>query len=82
MYESRRPNGKRRGGIAIYVRKNLSGSRVKGQDNEFAQQVTVQLPDGTKLVVTNVYLPPTKNLKKRGILEEEARAQVEDIMLH
>ena len=48
--------------------------------NEYAQRVHVSLPDGTKAVINNVYLPPVQSLLKRGVKEEEARAAVHSIV--
>lgn len=38
------------------------------------------MPDGNKLSICNVYLPPMNSLSRRGIAEEEARTQVTDIL--
>lgn len=62
------------------MRKNLSVVRDRDKGNEYAQQLTIGLPDGTQLVITNVYMPPTDSLNRRGIDEEEGRAEVEAIV--
>ena len=48
--------------------------------NEYAQRVHVSLPDGSKAVINNVYLPPAQSLTHRGIKEEDARAAVHSIV--
>lgn len=66
------------GGLAVLVRTSLKVLETTG--NEYAQQVQLGLPDGTKLVVNNVYLPPQQSLSRRDIDEHDARAAVEAIV--
>lgn len=52
----------------------------KENSNEYAQTVSLQLPDSTRVHVTNVYLPPASSLQKRNIDEDVARAHVHAIL--
>ena len=49
--------------------------------NEYAQAVRLQLPTGAAQWICNVYLPPTQNLARRGVLEEVARDGLQDVMV-
>ena len=77
LLEQRRENGSY-GGIAILIRNSLKILDTFG--NEYAQRVHVSLPDGSKAVINNVYLPPAQSLTHRGIKEEDARAAVHSIV--
>jgi hypothetical protein len=48
--------------------------------NEYAQGIGIQGYGGEIIWVGNVYLPPATNLQTRGINEEVARNDVEDII--
>ena len=60
------------------VRNSLKILAEKG--NEYAQQVQLGLPDGTRATISNVYLPPRPSLDRRHISNAEARAAVADIL--
>jgi exonuclease III len=53
---------------------------VKTAGNQHAQTAQIQLPDSTKISITNVYMPPTRSLNKRNIPEASARQDIEDIL--
>ena len=48
--------------------------------NEYAQGIGIQGYGGEIIWVGNVYLPPATKLQTRGINEEVARNDVEDII--
>jgi len=53
---------------------------LKYVGNEYAQGVGIQGYGGELLWIGNVYLPPTTNLQTRGIYEEAARDDIEDVL--
>jgi hypothetical protein len=53
---------------------------LKYVGNEYAQGIGIQGYGGEIIWVGNVYLPPATNLQTRGINEEVARNDVEDII--
>jgi hypothetical protein len=75
--EERRDYGKR-GGIAILVKKGIK--IMKSMGNEYAQMICIQGQGSEKVWIGNIYLPPALSLDRRGIDEELARSQVEDIV--
>ena len=77
VWEQRRQTASK-GGIAILVRRGLVVERSEG--NEYAQVAQIKLPDSTRLYVVNVYLPPAYNLQQRGVVEQEARDSVGNIL--
>ena len=48
--------------------------------NEYAQIICIQGQGSEKVWIGNIYLPPALSLVRRGIDEELARSQVEDIV--
>ena len=42
--------------------------------------MVVRLPDGRKIVVNNVYLPPCSSLSQRGIREQDAYDAVLEVL--
>ena len=78
-FEHRRSTGKR-GGIAILVRKGISV--LAHHSNEFAQTITLLSPYGAKSALCNVYMPPTGNLSRRKLNEDNVRSQVESVLGH
>lgn len=62
----------------MLVRKGLKVEKVHG--NEYIQTVCIALPDGLKLHVSNVYLPPSNSLTRRGLKEIDAREQVQSVL--
>lgn len=48
--------------------------------NEYAQSVHVQLPDGQRAVINNVYLPPVDSLRRRNVLEATAREEISKVV--
>jgi hypothetical protein len=48
--------------------------------NEYAQGIGIQGYGGEHIWVGNVYLPPATNLTTRGIDEDSARSEIEDIV--
>lgn len=65
----RRQRGKR-GGFAILVRDGLHVLRTHA--NEFAQLVDLQLHDGSRLAIVNVYMPPVASLRRKHLTDEHA----------
>jgi hypothetical protein len=53
---------------------------LKYVGNEYAQGIGIQGYGGEIIWVGNVYLPPATNLHTRGINEEVARNDIEDII--
>ena len=53
---------------------------LKNFGNEYAQVVCLQGQGSEKVWVGNVYLPPALSLVRRGIEEEMARCQIEEVM--
>jgi hypothetical protein len=53
---------------------------LKSMGNEYAQMMCIQGQGSEKVWVGNIYLPPDLSLVRRGIDEELARSQVEDIV--
>ena len=53
---------------------------LKYEGNEYAQSVGIQGYGGEHIWVGNVCLPPATNIQKRGIEEDAARNEVEDIL--
>ncbi len=62
----------------ILVRNSIHVAAHTG--NEYAQQVQLRLPDGSRATVNNVYLPPYNSLRKRQLCQEVAKAAVHDIL--
>ena len=52
----------------------------RSEGNEYAQVIQIKLADSSRLYIFNVYLPPTQNLLQRGILEQDARDCVSDLL--
>ena len=53
---------------------------LKYVGNEYAQGMGIQGYGGELLWIGNVYMPPTTNLQTRGIQEETARDEIEDVL--
>jgi hypothetical protein len=53
---------------------------LRYEGNEYAQGIGLQGYGGENIWVGNVYLPPATNLLTRGIDEEMARNEIEDIL--
>jgi len=77
VYEERRATD-RRGGIAIIIKMGIKVLKYVG--NEYAQGLGIQGHGGELLWIGNVYMPPTTNLQTRGIDEEAARDDIEDVL--
>ena len=71
MFEQRRNKGNR-GGIAIIIKKGIKVHNYVG--NEYAQGMCIEVQGGEKLWIGNVYMPPTPNLIRRGVNEDDARS--------
>ena len=59
-----------RGGLATYYRQSLRLEFTTG--NEYGLYTRLVLPTSQRVNVTNVYLPPTSSLLRRGITEAHA----------
>jgi exonuclease III len=77
VFEERRAKD-RRGGIAMFVKKGVKIRKYVG--NEYAQGVGIQGQGGEIIWLCNVYIPPATNIQTRGIDEEKAITEVEDIL--
>ena len=62
----------------MLVKKGVKVRRYVG--NEYAQIVGIQGYGGELIWVGNVYLPPATNIQTRGINDEVARNDIEDIL--
>jgi endonuclease/exonuclease/phosphatase family metal-dependent hydrolase len=77
IIEERRKTGNR-GGIAIYIKKQLTIEQTLG--NEYGLYVKLMLPNSQRINIVNIYLPPAQSLKRRAITEAQATAHIEDII--
>ena len=77
IIEERRKTGNR-GGIAIYIKKQLTIEQTLG--NEYGLYVKLMLPNSQRINIVNIYLPPAQSLKRRAITEAQATALIEDII--
>jgi hypothetical protein len=73
VFEQRRNKGNR-GGIAIIIKKGIKVNKYIG--NEYAQGMCIDVQGGEKLWIGNIYMPPTPNLLRRGINEDDARCLI------
>ena len=53
---------------------------MKEHGNEYAQQLQVQLPDGKKVIVNNVYLPPQRSFFAREVPEKQGFDSVTEVL--